>query len=213
MSGLTSPGVGLQDGSVSSPSLKFSNDGDTGLYRIGNNTIGFTAGGQRVGEIGPGYGGFTGNVIQVQSTTKTDTFFTASSSYVEITGLSLNITPKNASNRIILIGNLSVGFGTATILRFRFTKNNTPIGIGDTAGSRTSATSAVYTGNADTVSHISSVNLVFYDSVVGTTNTITYKIECSTPSIGLYINRNQSDGDNSGVSRTISTITAMEIQQ
>ena len=38
ISSLSGGGVGFPDGSVSSPSMKFTNDGDTGLYRIGNNT-------------------------------------------------------------------------------------------------------------------------------------------------------------------------------
>lgn len=65
ISSLSGGGVGFPDGSISNPSMKFTNDGDTGLYRIGANTIGISSNGSRVGEIGPGYGGFTGNIIQV----------------------------------------------------------------------------------------------------------------------------------------------------
>jgi hypothetical protein len=65
ISSLSGGGVGFPDGSVSNPSMKFTNDGDTGLYRIGSNTIGIASNGTRVGEIGNGYGGFTGNIIQV----------------------------------------------------------------------------------------------------------------------------------------------------
>jgi hypothetical protein len=53
------------DGTVSAPSISFTNDTNTGLYRIGSDKIGIATNGARVGEIGVGYGGFTGNVIQV----------------------------------------------------------------------------------------------------------------------------------------------------
>ena len=65
ISSLSGGGIGFPDGSVSNPSMKFTNDGDTGIYRIGSNTIGIASNGSRVGEIGNGYGGFTGNIIQV----------------------------------------------------------------------------------------------------------------------------------------------------
>lgn len=109
ISSLSGGGIGFPDGSVSSPSLNFTNDGDTGLYRIGNNTIGISSNGSRVGEIGNGYGGFTGNIIQVQSITKSDVFSTTSGTYVVITGLSTNITPRYITSKILVIANIKVG--------------------------------------------------------------------------------------------------------
>ena len=41
-----------------------------------------------------------GKVLQVVSTTKTDTFTTSSTSFVDITGLSVSITPSSTSNKI-----------------------------------------------------------------------------------------------------------------
>lgn len=40
-------GVGITDGSVGSPSFKFSSDADTGIYRIGSNNLGFACAGAR----------------------------------------------------------------------------------------------------------------------------------------------------------------------
>lgn len=53
ISSLSGGGIGFPDGSVSNPSMKFTNDGDTGLYRIGNNDIGVSAGGSKVLELDP----------------------------------------------------------------------------------------------------------------------------------------------------------------
>ena len=41
----------------------------------------------------------SGSIIQVVSTTKTDTFSTSSSSFTDITGLSVSITPASSSNK------------------------------------------------------------------------------------------------------------------
>ena len=44
-----------------------------------------------------------GKVLQVVSTTKTDTTSTSSSSYVDISGMSLSITPASSSNKIFAL--------------------------------------------------------------------------------------------------------------
>lgn len=90
----------LGDGSVSQPSLAFQSDSDTGLYRIGANTIGIATNGTRVGEIGVGYGGFTGNVIQVVRTVGTNNY--SYSSLTTITDLNTTFTPKYSNSLIII---------------------------------------------------------------------------------------------------------------
>ncbi len=52
--------LALVDGSAAAPSIGFSLDTDTGLFRKGNNVIGVTAGGAEVGSFGSS--GFVGNV-------------------------------------------------------------------------------------------------------------------------------------------------------
>ena len=46
--------------------------------------------------------GASGGIIQVKSTTKTDTFSTTSSSYTDITGLSVSITPTRSDSKILI---------------------------------------------------------------------------------------------------------------
>ena len=43
-----------------------------------------------------------GSILQVVSVTKTDSFTTSSSSFVDITGLSATITPSSASSKILV---------------------------------------------------------------------------------------------------------------
>ena len=46
--------------------------------------------------------GSAGGVIQVKQTIKTDTFSTSSTSYVDITGLSVSITPTRSDSKILV---------------------------------------------------------------------------------------------------------------
>ena len=44
-----------------------------------------------------------GAVLQVVSTAKTDTFSSSTGSYIDITGLSVSITPSSTSNKILIL--------------------------------------------------------------------------------------------------------------
>ena len=44
--------------------------------------------------------GSSGGIIQVRSTTKTDPFDTTSTSFTDVTGLSVSITPTRADSKI-----------------------------------------------------------------------------------------------------------------
>ena len=53
-----------------------------------------------------------GKILQVQSTVKTDSFSSNSSSFVDITGLSVSITPSSTSSKILVFSNFSVSGDT-----------------------------------------------------------------------------------------------------
>lgn len=105
---ISSQPVILPSGTASNPSISFTGDTDTGLYRIDANKIGISSGGSKVGEIGVGYGGFTGNVIQwITDKTQTTKSVTARA-YVDIekgTGVSWEIllTPKLLNSKIVIL--------------------------------------------------------------------------------------------------------------
>lgn len=151
-----------------------------------------------------------GKVLQVVSTTKTDTFTSSSTSFVDITGLSASITPSSTSNKILISVNIA-GNGTpaASQLFARLLRDSTPISVGDTAGSRipTSANPA-YINDASTFTNTS---FTFLDSP-SSTSSITYKIQGLSNNAGtFYVNRSSSDTDATNRSRGTSTITLMEI--
>ena len=150
-----------------------------------------------------------GSVIQVVSVTKTDTFSIGSTTFTDITGLSASITPSSATSKIMVfvVVNGSVTF-SSNQMHLRLMRDSTAIAIGDAAGSRTRS-SAELALNEDTQS---SASINFLDSP-STTSATTYKVQVRTvlASPTAFINRRQGDTDNDFRSRTLSTITIMEI--
>jgi hypothetical protein len=154
----------------------------------------------------------SGSVIQVVSVTKTDTFSTTSGSAVDITGLSVAITPTSSSNRILITGSICWGSSDSVpyLAGMRLVRDSTPICIADTAGSRgrfTIGAQGIYSTD-----HTLFAPLNFVDSPA-TTSSTTYKLQGQAESgRTLWINRGgESDGDVSITGRFISTITVMEI--
>jgi len=149
-------------------------------------------------------------VLQVVSTTKTDvTTLSPGATQVDITGLSLSITPSATSSKIWVIAYVSHSqnvTGTLFIVR-----DSTNIGIGDTAGSRVRGTVGFNANQAPSNNGIGSTPMFFLDSP-NTTSVTTYKIAVRQTAGGTFnVNRPTTDTDNSDHFRVTSTITAMEI--
>lgn len=212
ISSLSGGGVGFPDGSVSNPSMKFTNDTDTGLYRIDANKIGISTGGNKVGEIGNGYGGFTGNIIQVQSTTKSDVFSTTTTgTFLDVPNLFVTITPRYITSKILVMMSISYICDTnANAFQARVLRDSTPIGIGDVLGSRSRST----VGGQRTTDPANPLtqSIQFLDSP-SSTSLLTYKIQVFNQGATLYVNRSGDTSDDATRSATISNITVMEVQQ
>lgn len=150
-----------------------------------------------------------GTVLQMVSVTKTDTFTTSSTSMVDITGVSVSITPTSASNNIFVMVTLSIGNDPAVSTpQVQIVRDSTAIGIGAAAGSRTSATGGTNSGGTN---NVQSLSVNFLDSPA-TTSATTYKMQIRTTAAGtVTVNRASSDTDTASRPRTISTITVMEI--
>jgi|688.fasta_scaffold14096_9 hypothetical protein len=152
-----------------------------------------------------------GNVLQVLQTVKTDTFSTTSTlTYVDVTGVSVSITPTSATNKILVMVTLSgSGNSGAAGMLLRLVRNSTPIYLGDSAGSRIQATTSNITSDNNLAQAIA---FTFLDSPA-TTSATTYKVQiCSTyNSNPVVINRSITDVDASDRARTASSITVMEI--
>jgi hypothetical protein len=149
-------------------------------------------------------------VLQVVSTIKTDAFSTTSTSYTDITGLSVTITPRFNNSKVLIIASLNVGStGASPITGLNLLRDSTAIYLGDAAGSRTRGSAAPrISSDSDT----EETSIIFFDSP-STVSAVTYKIQMRTSSSTSFLNRTSLDSDVSGFVRTPSSITVMEIAQ
>ena len=152
----------------------------------------------------------TGSVLQVVSTTKTDVFSTTSGSFVDITGLSVSITPTSASNKILVLLSFTMA-GTGNAFS-RLMRGSTAIFIGDARGTRDRvSTGDGYTGGVDNANMSNSIT--YLDSPA-TTSATTYKLQlrAETGSFSAIINATRLDPDNFNRPTYASSITVMEIK-
>ncbi len=154
------------------------------------------------------------NIIQVVQTVLGTAFSatTSGNTFLDITGLSVSITPSSASNKILILANVSINSGGVDGAPFRILRDSTAVGVGTPAGSRQGSTglsaSNVVNGSQGTVGGI------YLDSPA-TTSAITYKIQALSGGSGstFYVNRTStySDGANGYNTTPISSITVMEV--
>ena len=157
--------------------------------------------------------GVGGKVLQVVSTTKTDTqTFTDGTTRGDITGLSVTLTPSSASNKVLVRFMVS-HWGNDSHCQIERSINSGSYSIispPNSAGSRTLTHSGgshrgIYDLNTATMEVLDSPN---------TTSVIVYKMTFNNgPLSGTagYINRTDSNDNDGNGERAISTITAMEI--
>lgn len=147
-------------------------------------------------------------IVQVLSTAKTNTFTTTSTSFTDITGLSVAITPTVNTSTILVMFTIQ-GSATANKTGYiQLVRDSTAIGIGDAAGNR-SRSSVLLRELEDNVANTGA--LIFLDSPA-TTSAITYKLQGRTESAStLFINRDNVYTDAAAYSTECSTITVMEI--
>jgi hypothetical protein len=161
----------------------------------------------------------TGSVLQVQSTTKTDTFSIASSStFADITGLTVSITPKFSTSKILIIAYIGgSSFSNGGSSAYRFARNGTlGVGVGVASGSR-QGTGFRFPNGAGGDSNLSygGLSMNFLDSPA-TTSATTYSVQLITQNLSAgtaYINASQGDVNTaeSYGTRSACTITVMEI--
>ena len=178
-----------------------------GTMTVGNGDItGLVAGALPSTVIG------AGAVLQVIQTVKTDTFSTASTSFVDVTGLSVSITPTSTTSKILVLMDVKLGSAVNVTGYLKIVRDSTSIYIGDTDGS---AQRATY-GNSDDPSNQWPYQAVgnFLDSPA-TTSSVTYKVQLLSEPVEntgtVYINRSGEGGTSASGVRTASSITVMEI--
>jgi len=147
-------------------------------------------------------------VLQVVTVNKTDTFSTSSTSFTDITGLSVSITPTSTTSKILVMASIN-GTGSSAVVQsmIQLVRNSTAIDIGDAASTRIQATTNLYNVAPD---GLAMATPIYLDSP-STTSSVTYKLQMRVNSSTGYVNRTTTDSDTTVYSRTASTITVMEI--
>lgn len=151
--------------------------------------------------------GAAGKIGQVVSTTKTDTFTTSSTTFVDITGMSVSITPTSTSSKVLILVNFTAAVNADIAVYFQQLRNSTAINIGDAAGSRTRVSAMLLAPNIYTYAPH---NWQFLDSPA-TTSATTYKVQMAVNTDVGYINRTGNDSDSATRPRATGNITVMEI--
>ena len=141
-----------------------------------------------------------GKILQVVSTTKTDTFSTTSSSFVDVTGLTATITPSSATSKIlVMLNGMMSHAGTNERVDLNLRRGSTNIGQ---ASGGNSAQTLIILGPTD-YDDVVCVN--FLDSPA-TTSATTYGVQIATPGGTAFFGRLAITDR-----RSSTTITLMEV--
>jgi hypothetical protein len=141
-----------------------------------------------------------GSVLQVVSTTKTDVFSTSAAGFVDITGLSVSITPTSATSKILVQFVVAVGVASGNTL-INLVRGSTNI-----AQSTSGTANQTIAANLSAAYNMQTLPANFFDSPA-TTSATTYKVQIYPSASLVYVNVRATDNYYGGVS----TITAMEI--
>ena len=138
-----------------------------------------------------------GSVLQVVSTTKTDIFSTSSTSFVDVTGLSVSVTPSSTNSKILVLVSVKIGGVTPLV---QLVRNSTVLANNtDIANPSFGMASTSYPAQPHDMS------LIYLDSPNNTSAT-TYNVQMKGADT-VYVNRRGNDSSYGGSS----SITIMEI--
>lgn len=143
-------------------------------------------------------------VIQANSVSITGIISNATTSFADVTGLSVSITPKSSSSKILVMASGVAATSAAIVCRININRDATAIAQ-STGGASAQESTLVY-NSAGAVGESFSVD--YLDSPA-TTSAVTYKLQFAASGAGtVYIGRN-----NSANYGAVTTLTVMEISQ
>ena len=173
----------------------------------------------RVDKIVPTDGvptGGGGGIIQVKSVTITNTFDNDQETFADVTGVTVTITPKFNTSKMLVMYNGCAGIestnrmGQVRIVRVIGGTTNTTIYVGDQGQSnqaRASSSFACFNNY-----QLQQFSGTFMDSPA-TTNAVTYKMQIAAGDQGYKVNIGRDDGNSNEFSRARvpTSITVMEV--
>ena len=159
--------------------------------------------------------GSSGGIIQVQSATITNTFDNDSETFADVTGVTVTITPKFNTSKMLIMYNGCAGMestnrmGHIRIVRVVGGTTTTDIYVGDASGNRARA-SSTFAGSQNYF--MESFSGTFMDSPA-TTSAVTYKMQVAAGDAGYKVNIGKDDegSDEYSRGRVPTSITVMEV--
>ena len=157
-----------------------------------------------------------GAILQVVSTDKTTAFTTTSNSFVDVTGLSVSITPSSSSNKILVFIDLKWGQSTDDGEFFaRAVRDSTAVFVGTgSTGNRTPCFFGIEDTNSGSRFQLNQASAVFLDSP-NTTSSTTYKVQVKCHAANntqtIPINRVHEDTNHNYNPAAASSITVIEV--
>jgi hypothetical protein len=158
-----------------------------------------------------------GTILQVVSTTKTDTFSESVATGAisgDVTGLTVSITPNSASSKVFVSVAVSVGSENSQAILFR--DGAATNFVGDADGVRKRVSQVSFGANAIGTNFLDSAGFVSftYLDAPATTSATTYSLRLGHRASGtetVFVNRFFTDTDNARFARAASSITVMEV--
>tara|TARA_B100001996_G_C18639951_1_gene585246 strand:- start:469 stop:1002 length:534 start_codon:yes stop_codon:yes gene_type:complete len=154
-----------------------------------------------------------GHITQVIGITdNTDTSYNISSA-TQLGNLSIAITPKATSSKILLIASLNLGTYDERYWNVGFFRGSTALGVSDQGtGSQTNAAFTANTGEWTGSRYHTMVTHIHHLDSPSTTSATTYSVKVSRyTSSNIYYNRPQYGTDAGYDNRTQSNFTVMEV--
>lgn len=184
-----------------------------------NGTLRYNAGALEIcgttGWVAVGTGGGGGAGGDIASIEYATAYTTASTSWVDVPGFSITITPSSASAKVLVIANVNAGMASAAAGNYRIVRDGTPIAVPTTVSGYTSvSSSSFYTGGGGSFDANSNteVTAVYLDTP-NTASAVIYKIQAISSQGGVMrFNALGSDvSGNNWSQRARSSLTAFEV--
>ena len=157
-------------------------------------------------EDAPG-GGKIGQVLQAVVTA---TIQFTSTTFADVSGITVNITPAATSSKILVMCDTHTSLASGHRYCLKLVRDSTDIYVGDAASSRSrSSAGGGFDGAANDL-NLWGRTSIYLDSP-STISATTYKLQARTQGGNLYFNRTQQDQDYARTARTASSITVMEV--
>ena len=154
-------------------------------------------------------------VVQVKHTVKTDKFSTTSATAVDVTGLSVDITPQSANNKVLVSCSLNWGGSNNVYGGVLLKRGSTTLSPSTAATGNQITTTFALGGDNENFTYKTHMATYQFLDTPNTTSSTTYKVQVlsSYNSETFTINAPNNDDNDVYIVKGTSTITVMEIAQ